>query len=365
MRNPLKDLFSTDEPQYKLNLKMRDAESHAKLWDAINDSTEEERFIELDGIEKIDTYVETPDGKFLVDSSEGEIIEFFIGPSIENLPFDVETDYGKYTFQFERIHKEKQIVVKTKADSPVLLRITHEYNSSKVNATYKSNPQSADNVEALLKIYNATYHFLRKFFKHETGEEISTLLSTLQNLESYWKRVHEIEKALNIQFAPSEVTDSKEDEGEIEKLYLLIVKNLPIRRNNNEVAFTFNGSWDADNKELPNISVGSEMGVVSEGELHYDLYGAVFSIFTVDYFINATVASIENDLENDKYIVRCVGTETRPLYAVQCGYKSESDLPDKDTAFSKDMELIKKSKTFNELMDEMQNEYQSTIRMRE
>lgn len=361
MSNLLNEIFSQDEPEYKGTLTFEDAAARAEFLKALDRSNEEEQPIEIKGIKNLANYIETKHGKHLYDSHAGEIIQFYVFPSFEARPFEVDTDYGKYTFDFKQIKKNNNdIVTKNDENAIVHIQIITNQSEPEISFMYKLNPMGADSVETIVKSYNALRKLIERFMKVDIDDEVGRAFTSLSQLEAYWTRVRQVEKALGINFDPSRITDSNKDEGDIELIYLLIIKRLPIRYTIK--GFTVKMKY-SDSFDKESFGVGRQIAPPGvNGKISFSVYGEAFTIYTKTYFFNSVIDAIEDDINKKEYTVMCIGTETKPLYAVYFGYAVPDEVPAAE-GFNGIHEKYAGAKTFNETMDALNEEYHSPIRM--
>lgn len=361
MGNPLEDIFSTAEPEFKGNLKFDSTEAYESFIKSMNVALDEERMVEIHGIQEIEEYIVTNSEKQLL-AKRDNISRFFIGPSVETEPFEIETDYGKHVFILERIIKKDELVVKSDIANVVNIRVVYKPDKKQVSFTYTASPRQADSVFTIVRSYNAARHLLQKLFTINTSEEVDRSISSFRDMENYWMRVHEIERVMEITFHPSNMNDSIEDQLDIEKLYLLLIKKLPIRENLKDVTFT--AKYD-ELFEKSKLSVGDKMRVANGKVIDYRIYGTEFSLYTANFVFNAAIHSIEDIPLNQEYIVKCFSNDTNPLYNVYLGFKTPDEAISTINAFGELADNIIDAKTFNSIMKEMQEEYHSQIRLNE
>ena len=362
MGNILRDIFSSDEPQYGGTLKFVNSEAYNDFIKALNTSNDEEKGVEISGIDSMEIFIETNAGKQILNDF-GEIIQLFIAPSTEPAPYEVSTDFGRYTFDFEKLVKKDEIVVKNNTDAIVHIRIVLKLKEGKVNLTYKTNPNRAETIENIIHSYNAARYLIKSFLKPATSNsEVNKVINFFRKYESFWKRVHEIEKLLDIHFLPKNISDTLEDRMDIEQLYLLLIKKMPIRENLRDISLSIKHKEFSFEKGLKE---GDKYGITLNEAYEYKVYGEKLSIFFATFIFNAIIDSIDDNQENREYIIKCVGTDSEPIYKVYEGFKT---LDEAETALNDLNEFndnLANAKTFNDIMHEMQVEYHSAICDRE
>lgn len=351
MSNLLRDIFAAEEPMYKGTLSFETAEDRSNFLNALKLLEEEERPIKIRGVKEFETYLETSLGKNVFDKSIGKIVQFYIAPSTEKRPYSVDTDYGKYTFDFEQFKKSKGVVVtRTNENGVLIIKITATYTKETFDFTYRINHTKADSIETIVKSYNALRMLIQRFCPATAGGDTkhADILRSLNELEQYWGRVWELEEKLNIHFDPSEIEGAQKEMVNLETLYLLLVKKLPIRKK----IGNFNISMDYEERHQNNeYSVGQQMGIFTNEMKTFTVFGNEIKVYTDNYIFNAVIDSIENDKQEEKFIVNYSGSETKPLYCVYLGYTSPEFLAD-NPDFNIAQRELADAKTFNGLMDE-------------
>jgi hypothetical protein len=218
----------------------------------------------------------------------------------------------------------------------------------KVDFTYKTNPHLADTIKNIIYSYNASRHLLNGLFKPNTSnDEVDKTIASFRELESYWIRVHELEKFLNIHFHPRNINDELEDQRNIEELYLLLVKKMPIRENLNDLTITIKHNDLFIEKDLKKKD---KYGMTFNETYEYKIYGEEFSIFFAAYIFNAIVDCIDDNQEKQEYVIKCVGTDSEPLYKVYKGFKTLDEAQSALDDLGKFNNDFANAKSFNDIM---------------
>lgn len=357
MGNILKDIFTYEEPQYGVTVKFLNNEAYSNFLNALNKANDEEKMVEVKGVNSVEIFTKTNSAKQILEEA-GEIVNFFIGSSTEPAPYAVSTDYGSYTFEFERLVKKGEIVLKNKIDSIVNFRLTVNMKENNINIKYRTNPNLASSVENIITSYNAAWRFINDIKGKNSNDEVNDIISFFKELELYWIRVQELEKMLGIHFHPENINNSKEDQNDINKLYLLLVKKMAIRENLKDVSFTVNNSGLSTNEDLKK---DMKFGMTYIEEYEYKILGEEFSIFFSNMIFNAIVDSIEEYQEKHEYIIKCIGTDSEPLFKVYKGHKTMDEAEISSDDFNKLYSEYKNTKSFSEIMKGMQEEYHRAI----
>jgi hypothetical protein len=348
MNNPLKSIFTKAEPEFVETLLFNSEAERSAFIKAIEEATEKEQGIKVHGVKGILSFVQFAESRHSINLHEGEVAAVYVYPHTEKCPIELETDYGFYTFNLDRIRKEKEIVLQNNKDDIVYVRITIKHDQkNRATLTFKTKPAAAKNIADIVHAYNALRHLLKRFFPFDTLEEVKKEINVLWQLEKYWNRIMELENTLNISFLPSSITNSTTDKENIERLHFLLVKQLAIRESLKDVTATYT----ATDQGLP-FSVGTHIGFAIRDKSSLTVYGTQIDIFTISIFFHAVVDGVEECPENGSYRVKFCGAETQPLYKVMCAYEEEDKLPGIED-FNKLYNEYADAKTFDELMEEL------------
>ena len=174
-----------------------------------------------------------------------------------------------------------------------------------------------------------------------------------------WCRVHKIEEFLNITFNPKDINDSREDEIDVEKLYLLLLKGEAIRQNLKDVTHTINYS---DEFDKTTFEEGNQLRFANLENFSYKIYGTEFCIYVVSIIYNFIISSVVDNPKTQNYVIKSYSTDSQPMYSVYKGFKAEYEANQELEKIKTDTSLFENAKTFNELMEEQKGNYYSAIR---
>lgn len=164
----------------------------------------------------------------------------------------------------------------------------------------------------------------------------------------FWLRVLRLEERLGVDFKPK--TISAADRMNVDLLYLLLVKGVPIRTNLSD--FTVTMPCEAMNQGIeddlaPNKQFALRLDKTREGEL----FGCSYSVNTREYIFNAVVDTIEYNEMSQIYVIKCRGSEVEPAYRVEV---EENPLEDEQSFdMNERFEKLRTAKCFDEAMTEI------------
>lgn len=324
MGNPLKDIFTTEEPEFVSTIHFQNVESKEKFLNALHQTSETGEYEAVDGITKIDSYIKNGGYTQRLDFP-GEIVQLFIGPAKEEKDLTIITDYGEYIFNFEVYHTRDSIIAETNRDSSILyVKIVLQDNSDKISMNFKLNIEKAESVEILIRNLNAAQSLIKTMSLNNSNKSID-LLKTIQESEKYWKIVSEVERLFEIHFKPQifpkDIMQSKKIENTILGLYLLFIEKRMIKRN---VFKTLTIKLSkSDIVFVPEI--GQKMAFSYVDTIQQEIYEASVEFYMQNFIFNAIVSKIEES-DNDTLKIDIVGTDTEPLILFYRAYKTEKEI---------------------------------------
>lgn len=324
MGNPLKDIFSTEKPQFVSTIHFDSIESRAKFLETINQASAPGQYIEIDGISRIDNYIKTGSSVQKLDSPEKGKSRFFIKPFDDRRPFTIATDYGDYTFDFQCYQTNDATIAETNKDTSVLYIKIALHKGGKGNINFSLNLNKATSVESLIHHLNAARYLMKKLIPDGTSET-EAQLKILEGYENYWTIVQEIELFFGIRFNPQkfskDLAQSKREEESILELYFLFVKKYMLKQNSGN-GFTIK-LRKADISLVPKI--GQKMAFSYIDAIQQEIYGENFEFYTQNFILKAIVSEIK-EVDDDTLKINVTGTDTEPLILTYRAYKTEDEI---------------------------------------
>lgn len=323
MNNPLKDIFNTETPQYVSTLHFDNVESKKHFIDIMNQALESGEFIEVSGVSKIDNYIKSGNYTQKLNDS-GEMVKFFIGPSKEERPLTISTDYGEYTFEFESYRTKDSIIVETNKNTDTLYTKMVLHNDGKININFKLEISRAENVESLIHLLNAAHCLIQKMIP-DCSYEANAEFKMLRGSQDYWKIVRKVEQSLGVGFNPQKIsqdlTQIEKDEKSLFEVYFLFVEKCMIKQNSiKNLTIRLNKDNDIT---IPEI--GQKIGFSYIDTNQKEIYGEKFDFYIQNFIPKAIVSKIEEEDENTIKI-DITGTDTEPLILVYRAYKTKEEI---------------------------------------
>ena len=133
-------------------------------------------------------------------------------------------------------------------------------------------------------------------------------------------RLNAVEKRLGVSFAPKDLNLlSSEDQQDVEELYLLLCKKIPLRANA-RIRDTEVNKVEIS-KEQMEIKIGTKIALCFTGKIDYTLFGQQFTIYTANALINAIIKDYQQN--GDRVSVFYGDIDSQPMYIAYSGYLQE------------------------------------------
>lgn len=328
MSNKLKDIFSNKMFDLGGNLYFQDSESHKKFLEALQIVENEGRAVEVKGVSSLTTKVRDGEMEYPF-LEQKEITQLIIAPSTEDVPFTLNTEYGKNTVLFKRYQTKNEIILETDANEVVYFKITFIKNTSNITFTYRTQPHLAKTIKDIVENYNTAIALLDKLFIYKDSQYLSDEYALIYNTresflgsESFFKRLHLVEQELELSFQPALINDTENDVREIEELYLLLVEKKVIRLN---AKLNATESTEVTMKSgAHKLEVGSKIDLTFLGEAEYTIYGQKINVLTANLLSNAIIKAVKEG-EGGTIKVLYGDTDNRPMYISYTGFKTADE----------------------------------------
>lgn len=326
MANKLKGIFSNDSPEYESTLKFRDNDAYRNFRSALDTVENDGCVVPVDGVESISMYMQDHGVRFPIEQHT-DISHFMVGPAIESAPFTVIWPDGEKTYDFKRYRINEDVVLETVKSEVVYLKLVFSKKTQKVRITYQIQYQFAKSINDITFELKACISFLTKFYTPTTeigtSEEtnrIGEIIRYLRYTAGFISRLNAVEQKLGVKFDPKKLHSlSHEDQQDIEELYLLLCRELPLRLNAKI------DSTDATNIESNGIQyelfIGQKIALIFTREVAYDLLGQHFTIYTANAMINAIIKDFQKD--GEKTTVYYGDTDSQPMYISYSAFLEE------------------------------------------
>lgn len=325
MPNKLRDVFSDKEIDSETKISFKNYNSYNKFIKALEVVNKEGKEVEVD-VESI--------SKMTIKIKDGEIVypvskplkptTIIIGPSKEDIPFVLNTEYGTKTMVLKLYQTEDATILETEKNEIVYFKFIFNMNAATITFTYKAQFWYAKTIKEIVESCDTAVVLLNNIFKYDDSEDLSdeyALIYKTRNyfleLESFFKRLFLVEQELQLSFNPTQINDAGNDEMELEKLFLLLIEKKVIRVN-----AKINGSKIVTVKSgTDKLKVGSKVALTFIENLEYTIYGKKIIVYTANLVCNAIVKDVKES--GDGAITVLYGdTDSQPMYISYSGFKT-------------------------------------------
>lgn len=326
MANRLKDIFSNEPPGYGTTVKFRDNDSYRNFQSALDAVANDGCVVPVDGVESISMYMQDHGMQFPIEQHT-EITYFVVGPSIEIVPYSVSWEGCEKNYNFRRYRINEGVVLETDKKAVIYLKLVFSEQMQKAKFTCRIQYQYAKAIDDISFELRACVSFISKFYaptaENGTNEDVARIdemLRYFRYLEGFIARLRAVEQVIGVTFSPELIPSmSRDDQQDVEELYLLLCRKVPLRLNakiNDSDANYFKGT-----EFLSEPIVGNGISIVFVREVVYDLLGQKFSIYTTNAVINAIIKDIQKD--GEKTTVFYGDTDSHPMYISYSAYLKE------------------------------------------
>lgn len=326
MANKLKEIFSNDSPELKSVLRFRDNDAYRNFRSAMDTVENDGCIVSVEGVESVSVYIQDHGVSFPIEQHT-DISRFLIGPVMESVPFSVIWGDGEKIYNFKRFQTNEGVVLETVKNAVVYLRLVFSKITETVKIKYQIQYQFAESISDICFELKACMSFLSKFVAPTTEKgtpdetnRISEIIRFLRFTEGFISRLKAVERELGVKFDPQKLPSlSSGDQQEIEDIYILLCKKLPLRLN-----AKINSS-DASNIEVfdvqKELTVGSKIALAFISKDEYELLGQRFTLYTANALINAIIKDFRKD--GEKTIIYYGDADSQPMYVSYSAFLEE------------------------------------------
>ena len=326
MANKLKDIFSNDTPEYKSTLKFKDSDAYRSFRAALNAVEQEGCSMPIEGVDSIATYMQLHGIQFPLDK-QTNISDLTVLPVKDHINYSVIWDGREKVFNFDLYRITTGLVLETEKQAVVYMKLIFSEDTQKVKITYQLQYHYAKSISEIEFEMNACITFLTKFYaptKDMGNEEdkirMDEIFHYLRCASGFISRLCAVEKVLGLSFSTEMLnTMTGEDQQDVEELYLLLCQKVPLRLNAKI------NSTDATNIEVADLQaepmIGKQIALAFIREVHYELLGQEFLIFTANALMNAVIKDIHR--YDEKTTIFYGDTDSQPMYISFSGFLTE------------------------------------------
>lgn len=329
MGNKLKEVFSDQEISIGAKINFKDHGAYKKFAEALEKVQEDGELVWINGVESVETSVKNGDSVYPISEAE-RIIDFAVGPSYEEVSFDVDTEYGKKVFVLNRYYINKGVILRNSEHSVVFLKFVFDKESEKVKITYKAQPEKAKSISELLEVYSIVLAFLNRLFskddiKSEEDISIKMIKDYFGHAITGYRKLEYVAQELGITFEPKDIVESEECWLDLEEIYLSLKEKKTIRLNAKVNETESQGMTVNQPKE--SIEVGTALSLTFVNNITYSLWGINVTLYAANLLSNAIVKEI-NWITDDEVKIVYGDEDSRPMYISYRAFKTEEEAED-------------------------------------
>ena len=138
--------------------------------------------------------------------------------------------------------------------------------------------------------------------------------------------------------------------SKFEYIYQALVKEVPIRDD-----ISYKNISSTIHKSVPLPMIGTKLLLQHDLAEIISIAEENISLYTMQFYFNAVVSSIEEENKNNNMTV-FIGTEEEPLYSVKKTYLSSSNAPKMTGDITNLVLPIMKAKTLSELLSDLEKQ---------
>lgn len=324
MANKLKDIFSNNNVNLGGNIHFETPEAYNNFLKSLESVWADGKTTEVKGVTAISTGVS--DGKFRYPFIKDDNVDkVFICPSVEEVTIPLKTEMGERILTLRRYNIKNDIVLETKSDAVVYMKLCADKNGKKNTFTYKEQINFAKDVKEAINDYHVAKAFVDFLFKKDisTLEKEYDLINRtklfFRNSIIFLEKLYCLEQEMGIHFNLSEKNEKENDRQELEELYGLLFDNK---------AFRYNAKLTmTDGVELAiplseaEISIGRKAAMTFEGTIEYNIFGQTISLFSANVIFNAIIRDIKEEVGKIK--IWYDDTDSEPMYMAYTAYRNE------------------------------------------
>ena len=314
MSNKLKKMFSNKEKKYLLNLEFSNADYYKKFVEQLEQIYETGDVMEVKGIDKVKMSIEENDSKYPI-RRNNDITKTFIGPMSEEFIFPLDVDDYKGVIKLYRKILKEKIVINTGNDSVIDFKIELLLKDNKIQFKYDIKMERSVTVKQLIEDFKQFIAFIKLLFdKGQDIKERDRVLMFFNRGLHYLEHLFQLEKLFSVNFNTKLIGQDNNEIVLAEELYLMLVKNEKIRRNQRLNSIT--------NARMESVKEGQEILLTVKTFKQCELFGEKLQFYEVGYFFNMTVKKIDPG-ENDEMTLYFTDVDIKPAFSAYSGFLDE------------------------------------------
>lgn len=353
MSNKLKDIFSDKKVDFGGNISFKDHEAYENFLEALKLVENEGKYVKVEGVTSVQTTASDGESQYPF-LEQGEIVDFIVCPSYDEVPFEVDTAEGKQSIIFKRYHTKSAVILETDKNAIVYIKMTFEKGTTKTTFSYKTQPEKAGNIREITENYELVLAFLNRLFSSEKKKDFPDEFAIIENIKDYltksakwYQKLDTIEHLLNLSFNLKQIDDASNTPMDLEELYLLLVEKKILRLN--AKLHATEATSITVNAKANQLEIGSPLDITFQGTAEYLICGEKILLHTANLLSNAIVKEFEQ-LDDGSTKVLYGEDDSNPMYISYSGFLSEEEATKEVKAIMKHKDSYQNAMTVNEYL---------------
>ena len=325
MPNKLKDIFSDKMYDLGFTMNFKDSNSRKKFIDALAVVENEGKAVEIDGVSSITTDIKDS-GMVYPFQEIKDLTRLMIYPSVDQVPFQVNTKNGVKTVVFKRYQTSEGTVFETDEKDIIFIKLIFINDEHKLTFTYRPQPHLAKSIKDIVESYGTAIAFFGGLFDYnkaldnpEEYELMCEMMASIKISESFYNKVKFVENEFGMVFAPSQLEDNEKETVDVNELYVLFAEEKPLRLN---ATFSANESTMITTKVgVDALAIGSEIDLAFPETSVYSICGQEFTVYTANLLTNAVIVKVEEN-EDGSSKMFYDEKDSNPMYVSYTAYKT-------------------------------------------
>lgn len=327
MSNRIRDIFSDDRFMINGKIRFKNEEAYKSFISALEMVRAEEVMVPVDGVVSISSSIEQSGMEFPLPEHKN-ISRFVVTTHKESIRIPVTFNEEKRSITLYRTLFEDRMVLESRTDSIVYIRMESSKKEGRSKFTYKVQLQKASSVDEIAYSFESAFAFISRLFakaeyepKDDNGISLTQILWYFQVYSRFFRRLHAVENELEIKIKPEKLNYlTREDQNDIDELYLLLCEKQILRRKGGKISTEITLPSLDDNH--PKLTVGSKLSLSFLDEIIFSFLDEETRLFGASLIVNAMVTDIQQQSDGSSKILYG-DVDDKPLYIAYSAFKTE------------------------------------------
>lgn len=316
MGNKLKKMLDKNDNGFVVTMHFKNQEDRQSFINAINKVGETGQHQAIPNPKSLELKKSNGDYNYPF-INMNNIMDMMIYPSQEIVELPIIIDEVQEKYSFLRVVTHDSTLLHSFNSKVVDVKLELKVQNNSMNFTYTSHPENAKNLDELILEYKRFLALVDLLFgkteKHDKVDDMEKFFK--QSLNAY-QRAKELSEVLEIKLTPKMIIEEDDKECQLEKLYLLLVKNSIIRLegklNHIEMA------------NIDNLEEGQELFATFNQNEEWNIFGHNKMIYRVNCVFGAEIKKVEPK-EDGKSMVYFKDSEKKPMYIAYTAFLNKEE----------------------------------------